>query len=567
MSKRMVVGEEKTVAFSNIICFLDDKNFVQYCENSNDGIPGIWSEYTGKHITDFLDIDLTLASGYAGWQGKVLKFVQSKNLMGNGTILFITACSDHSAIYEKAMDNIAEGIQIYDRNGYLLFCNKGTESIEKMDRTKIIGKHLLDIYGLDPDYSTVLTAIKNKAPVVNRCDNFKNKYGKVITTMNSGYPLFIDDQLIGALGLVQDNSTLETYWTRANVFEKYLSEREPGGNRAKRKNYYTFKYYTFTDLIGDNANFVEAVNLARNIALQDCAVLIYGETGTGKELFAQSIHSASKRKYKEFVAINCAAIPESLIEGILFGTEKGTFTGSSDRMGLFEQAEGGTLFLDEINSMALHVQSKLLRVLQEKRFRRVGGLKDIECNVRILSSTNEEPLSCIENNQLRRDLYYRINTVTVNIPPLRQRPDDIELLTNYFIKNLSYRYSKKVTSVADSVIDKFKEYAWPGNVRELLHVLEYAFNIMEGQCIDLHCLPKYFKAQQSQKTAMSTPAACNPILQHRTLEELMAEYEQKVVTQVLKDFNYNVSKTAKVLGIKRQSLQYRLKKYNVKLTK
>lgn len=157
--------------------------------------------------------------------------------------------------------------------------------------------------------------------------------------------------------------------------------------------------------------------------------------------------------------------------------------------------------------------------------------------------------------------------MTVNIPPLRQRPDDIELLTSYFIKNLSCRYSKKVTSVADSVIDKFKEYTWPGNVRELLHVLEYAFNIMEGQCIDLPCLPKYFKVQQSQKMAMSMPAACNPILQHRTLEELMAEYEQKVVTQVLKDFNYNVSKTAKVLGIKRQSLQYRLKKYNVKLTK
>ncbi|SDD87099.1 sigma-54 interaction domain-containing protein [Sporomusa acidovorans] len=554
------------MAFSSVICFLDDNNILRSCESSSDGMPGIWSEYTGKLITDFLDIDVTLASGYARWQGKVLKFVQSKNRMGKGTILFIAACSDHSAIYEQAMDNIAEGIQVFDRNGYLLFCNKGNERIEKMDRAKIIGKHLLDIYELDADFSTILTALKTKAPVINRCDNFKNKYGEMITTMNSGYPLFMDDQLIGAIGLVQDNSTLETYWTRANVFEKYLSKREQGGNHEKRKNFYTLKYYTFNDLIGANTSFAEAVHLARNIALQDCAVLIYGETGTGKELFAQSIHSASKRKYKEFVAINCAAIPESLIEGILFGTEKGTFTGSSDRMGLFEQAEGGTLFLDEINSMALHVQSKLLRVLQEKKFRRVGGLKDIECDVRILSSTNEEPLACIENSRLRRDLYYRINTVTVNIPPLRQRLDDIELLTHYFIKQLSCRYSKKVTTVADQVIETFKAYTWPGNVRELLHVLEYAFNIMEGQRIDLHCLPKYFAVQQSPKTVTGTPAACKPILHHRTLEELMAEYEQKVVIQVLQDYNYNVSKTAQALGIKRQSLQYRLKKYNVRPT-
>ena len=559
------------MVFSNMTCFLDDYNVVQYCECSStdgkDGIPGMWSEYTGKRITDFLDIDLELASGYARWRGTLLKFVKSRNRMGKGTILFITACTDNSTIYEKAMDCIAEGIQIFDRNGCLLFCNKGNERIEKMDRNKIINKHLLDIYELDADFSTILNALKSKAPVINRCDNFKNRHGEKITTMNSGYPLYIEDQLIGAIGLVQDNSTLETYWTRANVFEKYLSEREPDRNSGKRKNYYTLKYYTFDDLMGTNDSFAEAVNLARDIALQDCAVLIHGETGTGKELFAQSIHSASKRKHKEFVAINCAAIPESLIEGILFGTEKGTFTGSSDRMGLFEQAEGGTLFLDEINSMDLHVQSKLLRVLQEKKFRRVGGLRDIDCDVRILSSTNEEPLACIENSRLRRDLYYRINTVTVTIPPLRQRLDDIELLITYFISKLSCRYSKKVTSVASGVIDRFKAYTWPGNVRELLHVLEYAFNIMNGHCIELAHLPKYFQVKQPDKPDISTPSMCQPILHPKTLEALMAEYEQQVIMQVFQDLKHNVSKTAQVLGIRRQSLQYRLKKYNVRPAK
>jgi arginine utilization regulatory protein len=557
------------VIFNNMICFLDDGNVVQYCECSgadgNDGIAGMWSEYIGRHITDFLDIDLELTGGYVKWRGILLKYVKSKNRLGKGSVLSLTACTDNSPIYEKAMDCISEGIQIFDRNGYLLFCNKGNERIEKMDRTKIINKHLLDIYELDADYSTILTSLKRQAPVINRCDNFKNRYGELITTMNSGYPLFMDGQLIGAIGLVQDNSTLETYWTRANIFEKYLSEREPDRQQGKRKNYYTLKYYTFADLIGKNDSFVEAVNLARNIALQDCAVLIHGETGTGKELFAQSIHSASKRKHKEFVAINCAAIPESLIEGILFGTEKGTFTGSSDRMGLFEQAEGGTLFLDEINSMDLHVQSKLLRVLQEKKFRRVGGLKDIDCDVRILSSTNEDPLECIEKNRLRRDLYYRINTVTVTIPPLRQRPDDMELLTDYFREKLSGRYSKKITAVADEVIAIFKEYTWPGNVRELLHVLEYAFNIVAGSCIEPVHLPKYFQVRQPDKPTAST--ACQNSLHHKTLETLMAEYEQQVIAQVFQDLNHNVSKTAQILGLKRQSLQYRLKKYKVRTTK
>ncbi|WP_425058807.1 Arginine utilization regulatory protein RocR [Sporomusa carbonis] len=553
----------------DIICFLDDNNVVQHFEfrspTGTDNFQGMWSEYIGKPITSFLDIELNSNSGYANWKGTPFWFTKSENVMGSGFILFMTGGTNNSKIYEEAMDCISEGLQVFDRNGYLLFCNKESERIEKMDRTKIIGKHLLDIYELNEDYSTILNTIKNKVPVMNRCDYFKNKNGEMITTMNSGYPLFIDNQLIGAMVLVQDVSILEQYWTKANVFEKYLSEREVDRRSRKQKNYYTLKYYTFSDLIGENEGFVEAVNLSRNVALRDCAVLIYGETGTGKELFAQSIHSASNRKNKEFVAVNCAAIPESLIEGILFGTERGTFTGSSDRMGLFEQAEGGTLFLDEINSMDLHVQSKLLRVLQEKKFRRVGGLRDIECDVRILSSTNEDPLFCVENNKLRRDLYYRINTVTVNIPPLRQRLDDIERLTHYFIEKLSYRYSKQVKGASGEVINTFKSYDWPGNVRELLHVLEYAFNIMTGNRIELFHLPKYLQERRQEPSAILGPE-CKTALHFETLEQLMAEYEKKVIENTLKHCKYNVSKTAQVLGIKRQSLQYRIKKYGFKTT-
>lgn len=543
----------------DIICFLDANNVVKYVEywgesGSNDKV-SLWQEYIGKDINSFLDIDLNKNKGYVNWRGMLLRYNKTENIMGTGYILHIRDADDKSKIYEAALDNVSEGIQIFDKNGYLLFANKYNEKIEKMNILNCIGKHLLDIYELNEEFSTILNTIKTKSPTINRCDHFKNKNGKVITTMNSGYPLFLGDDLIGAIGLVQDKSVLGQYNLKNSIFEKFLSDGENASSIDKKKNYYSIKYYCFDDLIGEEENFVEAIRLSRNIADSDCSVLIYGETGTGKELFAQSIHSSSKRKNKNFVAINCAAIPESLIEGILFGTEKGSFTGSSDRVGLFQQAEGGTLFLDEINSMSPQMQSKLLRVLQEKKFRKVGGLKDIESDVRIISSTNEEPFSLIENNKMRRDLYYRISTVTVNIPPLRDRKNDIDLLVKYFIEKLSRQYGKQVKGVLPEVILRFKEYQWPGNVRELLHSIEYAFNTMVTDTISVGELPKYIQKHESRK--------CKESLQLRTLEQIMGQYEKEVIKSTLKKHKNNITKAANQLGVKRQSLQYRIKKYEL----
>ena len=543
----------------DIICFLDECNVVKHVEHwgfsgNNDKV-NVWNEYIGKEIGSLFDIDLNKNKGYVNWRGMLLKYNKTENVMGTGSILHIRDAADKSKIYEAALDYVSEGIQIFDKSGYLLFWNKYSEKIEKMNLFNCIGKHVLDIYEVNEEFSTILNTIKNKTPIINRCDHFKNKNGKVITTMNSGYPLFLGDDLIGAIGLVQDKSVLEQYNLKTSVFEKFLSEGENDLSIDKKKNYYSIKYYCFDDLIGEEENFLEAIQLSRNIADSDCSVLIYGETGTGKELFAQSIHSSSKRKNKHFVAVNCAAIPENLIEGILFGTEKGSFTGSSDKIGLFQQAEGGTLFLDEINSMNPQMQSKLLRVLQEKKFRRVGGLKDIESDVRIISSTNEEPFSLIENNKMRRDLYYRISTVTVNIPPLRDRKNDIDLLVKYFIEKLSRQYAKQVKGVSPEVILRFKEYQWPGNVRELLHSIEYAFNTMVTDTISVRELPKYIQKYESRK--------CKESLQLRTLEEIMGQYEKEVIKNTLKKHKNNITKAANQLGVKRQSLQYRIKKYEL----
>lgn len=543
----------------DIICFLDDNNVVKHIEyrNLSDDMDKIciWNEYNGKEISSFLDIDLDKNSGYVNLKGMVFEFVKVKNAIGRGYILYITKGADNSRIYEEAFDCISEGIQIFDQNGYLLYCNKASEKIEKTNRSNIVGKHLLDIYNLNEDYSTILNTIKRKTPVLHRCDHFKNKNGELITTINSGYPLFVEETLIGAVGLVQDTAVAEQHQISAAILEKFLSESENIQNIKKKKKYYAFKYYQFDDLIGEDENFREAIQLARNISERDCSVLIYGETGTGKELFAQSIHSASHRKDKEFVAINCAAIPENLIEGILFGTEKGSFTGSTDKMGLFEQAEGGTLFLDEINSMDLHMQSKLLRVLQESKFRRVGGLKDIKCDVRVISSTNEEPFFAIDNNKIRKDVYYRISTVTINIPPLRERREDINILVRYFIEKLSRHYSKQVIGVSEEVINKFKVYEWPGNVRELVHVIEYCFNTMTGDTIQVGHLPKYLRGDNDLNS--------KEVAQTGLLRDIMEQYEKEVIRNTMKRHKNNVTKAAEELGIMRQSLQYRLKKYNI----
>lgn len=543
----------------DIICFLDHNSVVKHIEylgtSGNNDKVSVLNECIGKEVGSFFDIDFDQNKGHINWRGMVLRYTKTENVMGTGYILYITEVTDKSSIYEAALDCVSEGIQVYDRTGHLLFCNKFNEKIEKMNRENIIGKHLIDIYELKEEFSTVLNTIKSKMPVINRCDNFKNKNSELITTMNSGYPLFIEDSLIGVAVIVQDTAVFEQYHLKMDSFDKFLSQGDKDKYNRKRKNFYALKYYNFDDLIGEDENFIEAIQLSRNIADRDCSVLIYGETGTGKELFAQSIHSDSKRKNKEFVAVNCAAIPENLIEGILFGTEKGSFTGSSDRIGLFEQAEGGTLFLDEINSMNVHMQSKLLRVLQEKKFRRVGGLKDIECDVRIISSTNEEPFSLIENNKMRKDLYYRISTVTINIPPLRNRKNDIDILVQYFIEKLSKHYSKQLNGISPEVILKFKEYDWPGNVRELLHNIEYSFNTINGDIINVQDLPKYM---QKQKRTNS-----KDVLHLRTLEQIMGQYEKEVIKNTLKQHKNNITKAADQLGLKRQSLQYRIKKYKL----
>ncbi len=227
------------------------------------------------------------------------------------------------------------------------------------------------------------------------------------------------------------------------------------------------------------------------VADSTSSVLVYGETGTGKELYVQSIHNYSSRFNKPFIAQNCAALPENLFESILFGTVKGAFTGAVDKPGLFEQAHGGTLFLDEINSMPINLQTKLLRVLQDGVIRRVGDSRDRKIDVRIIAAMNVEPLKAVENGQIREDLFYRLNVVNIKLVPLRDRLEDIPLYVEHFIDKYNKELNKNVKGISSKVKELFMSYNWPGNVRELQHIIEAAINIVDNEYIELDNLPIY----------------------------------------------------------------------------
>jgi arginine utilization regulatory protein len=297
--------------------------------------------------------------------------------------------------------------------------------------------------------------------------------------------------------------------------------------------------------------------------------LIYGETGTGKELFAQSIHNASNRKNNEFIAQNCAALPKDLLESLLFGTEKGSFTGAKSKPGLFEMADGGTILLDEINSMDLSLQAKLLRVLQDGRIRRIGAQKEKQVDVRIITTMNMHPDKAFEKDLLREDLYYRLSVVYIYLPPLRKRKDDIFLLTDHFIKQYNKEFDKNITGLSNKLKDVFKKYPWPGNVRELKHVIESAYNIKQlGDEIETDDLPGYIRERLGQNRNILNNWTTEEKIKDNedlpSLESYLEEIEMNLIKNALEKTDDNISAAARELDISRQSLQYKLKKYELK---
>jgi len=303
----------------------------------------------------------------------------------------------------------------------------------------------------------------------------------------------------------------------------------------------------------------ELINLAGRIAPSQATVLIQGETGTGKELFARLIHSLSSRVERPVITVNCAAIPETLIETELFGHEKGAFTGAMQRrIGRFEQADGGTLFIDEIGELSLLVQVKLLRFLQEREFQRVGGERTVKADVRIISATHQDLAARVKEGAFREDLFYRINVVTIKIPPLRERREDIPLLIDHFVRRFARENSKKIDGVSREARDLLIRYDYPGNVRELENIIERAVVISRSSLLALEDLPF------QEALCADDVDSIGEQVQEAPLQQAVESLERQMIRDALEKAGFNQTQAAKLLGLSERMLRYKRKKYGLK---
>jgi arginine utilization regulatory protein len=453
-------------------------------------------------------------------------------------------------MYKRILDEVDVGVHAVDETGKTIIYNKKMMQMESMDLQDVINKNLLDVFMFKDDQSsTLVKALQEGKETNNVKQTYFNNKGREITTINNTIPIFQNEKLQGAVEIANDVTKLE---------------RLIKGNMNKGST-----RYTFDNIIGTSPALKEVIESAKRATRTSSYVLIVGDTGTGKELFAQSIHNGSGRLSGPFISQNCAALPDNLIESLLFGTKRGAFTGAVDTPGLFEQANGGTLLLDEINSLNLNLQAKLLRVLQEKTIRRIGDTKDTPVDVRVIANMNEDPIDAVANDRMRKDLYYRLGVVTIFVPPLKDRTEDIPLLVQHFIEKYNERFQMNVKGLSEEVKESFFEYDWHGNVRELEHIIEAAMNIMmDEEWILYSHLPYQYRSKMQMKERMIPLSKVDTFIKENSdtavpLKYQMELFEKSYIDHVLSKNDFNISKTANLLGLSRQSLQYRMKKLNI----
>ncbi|PSL42330.1 arginine utilization regulatory protein [Salsuginibacillus halophilus] len=452
---------------------------------------------------------------------------------------------DAPEVLATLVDHLDTGVHMIDAQAQTVYYNEKMAAIEGMSREEVIGSFLHDVFHFEMnDRSTLMRALESGERRKGERQTYYNARREAITTINDTFPVLSGGRIIGAVELARDVTKVE------KLIQKNL-ENQSGPS------------FTFDSITGSSTKMQEVINDAKRSTRTTSSVLIVGETGTGKELFAQSIHTGSERSRKPLISQNCAAIPEQLLESMLFGTKSGAFTGSKERPGLFEEAHGGTLLLDEINSLSPALQAKLLRAIQEKVIRRVGGTKDISVDVRIIATMNQDPVEAVNEGFLRKDLYYRLSVVSLFVPPLRERLSDIDELVEGFLAKYNALFRMDVTSLSPEVHSFFYQYDWPGNVRELEHVIEGALNFMEDgeKVIQQRHLPPQFQKQASLPPKLAyEPEAVEAV---RPLHEVLADQEQALIQRALTETKGNVSEAAERLELRRQSLQYRLQKYGI----
>ncbi|MGX6444458.1 sigma-54 interaction domain-containing protein [Neobacillus sp. K501] len=458
---------------------------------------------------------------------------------------------------EEIINLSAERIVVVDRDGIIRYINESYCEFLGTTVEKAIRRPVLEVIENTRMHIVAKTGQAEIAAV---------QHIKGSEMVANRFPLIVKGELVGAVGTVMFRNPEELHVYKTKI-QHLVDEVKYYKTKVERD--LTSKY-SFRDLIGGSPAFLAAKMLAERISGSHSAVLLLGESGTGKELFAHSIHQNSMRAAFPFVAINCASIPEHLLESELFGYEDGAFTGAKrgGKKGQFQTANRGTIFLDEIGDMPLAMQSKLLRVLQEKEIYPVGGQKSVPVDVRIIAATHRNLEKMVEEGNFRQDLYYRLNVIKIEIPPLRKRKEDIESISLNLLQKLEGKFHRKKLRISLDVINKLKEHTWPGNIRELENVLERCINVLDGTIIEEKHLPLYLRDQESEtspkrviEVEKQKELSCIPPVQ--PLKETLAQVEKQAIQQAMAVANGNKLEAAKLLAIGKTKFYHMCKLYDI----
>ncbi len=393
-------------------------------------------------------------------------------MLGN-QLKYCTDLSQLLDIFHLLFDANQVGITIVWADGVIIYYNDAQARLDELSPQDALGEKICDVYNFTPKDSPTMRALRSGKPVFDSVHYYRTRHGKLVNSANAIYPLWANGVLLGGICFIQNYTAIgkQAGYMRAGDAGAVLNA-PPGPQKIEKSQ------YTFSSLVGESPLLREAAELAKKISQSASSVMLVGETGVGKEIFAQAIHDASSRR-GTYVALNCSAVPETLMEGILFGTAKGAFTGAVNRPGLFEAANGGTLYLDEVDSMPPSLQSKMLRVLQERKVRRIGEGHERPIDVRLISSVGRPPLALVDEGLMRQDFYYRLSVVKVLIPSLRSRMEDLHLLVQHFLEKHSKSGGMPVPLVTPEAMAVFYSHAWPGNVRELEHTIEASLALVD----------------------------------------------------------------------------------------
>ncbi len=442
------------------------------------------------------------------------------------------------------LDNVYSGIIVCDRHCRIVFMNKVYSELLKVDPRDAVGKSIEEYFPKSRLSQVVLSGV----PELGQRCSLKTE---VLLLVNR-IPIIHNGEVAGIIL----QTIFRNYRDFADLVKRLnLLEREVQFQKRALESVFSPKY-EFDSIIGESSAIRNVKDIARKFALTDSAVLILGQTGTGKELFAHAVHAGSARSMGPFVCLNCATVPKDLLESELFGYEAGAFTGArkDGKPGQIELANGGSLYLDEIGELPLNAQAKLLRVVEEKTLVRLGGIKAHEVDFRLIAATNRDLREMIGRGEFREDLYFRLNTMTLNIPPLSERREDILLLIRHFMK-LRNRGDWRVS---DEVLSVLEKYSWPGNIRELRNVIDRALSLANGPFIDIEHLPQEVLGLTCGTQELSGTA-------DRSLAAEVARFEKTVLARAIEVSRGNMSKAAKLLGISRSSFYEKLQKHNLVL--